>query len=111
MFSRSKQGAVDVISGTVALNLEMCGHLISLVEECLGHGQPRVIIDLKNVPYIDSAGLESLLDVRDRCLEAGGHCKLCAPNHLCQDIFLATGMREEFEILDNVVQGAGSFTR
>ena len=111
MFTKSRQGAVDVISGNVPLNEEMCGHFFSLIEECLGHGQPKIILDLKNVPYIDSAGLELLLDVRDRCDEAGGNYKLCAPNHLCQDILLATGLNQEFEILENVIEGAGSFTR
>jgi len=111
MFTHSRQGAVDIITGNTPLNVEMCSHMLNLVEDCLGHGQPRIILDLRQVSYIDSAGLEALLDIRDRCDEAGGCCKICSPNHLCQDILTATGLDHEFEILDDVIQGAGSFTK
>ena len=72
-------------------------------------GQPRVIIDLGSVAFIDSAGLEALLEINDRCLERGGACKLSAPNALCIDILNATGVGEELEVVDSIVKGAGSF--
>lgn len=109
MFSHTKQGAVDVIAGLVPLDAETCGRLRSAVEHCLTRGQPKLLIDLSQTPYIDSIGLETLLDARDLCQSRGGACKLSAPNNLCSDILKATGLQVEFEIVADVVSGAGSF--
>jgi anti-anti-sigma factor len=110
MFSHSRQGAIDVVGGNDPLNIDSCDQFRSAAESCFGHGPPRIIFDLSGIPYIDSAGLETLLDLRDRCQESSGVCKLAGPNHLCCDILCSTGMSLEFEIVDDVVQGAGSFT-
>lgn len=109
MFSRSKQGAVDVISGTVPLEEESSEDLLRLAEECMTQGQPRLVIDLSRVAFIDSRGLETLLDIRDRYATEGGECKLAGPNRLCRDVLDVTGVAAEFEIASEVLEAAGSF--
>ena len=91
MFQLAKHGAVDVIGGDAPLNAETRERLFEALERCLTRGQPRIVMDLRKVPRIDSAGLEALLDVRDRCRSLGGACKLAGPNRLCLDILNATG--------------------
>ncbi|MDZ4685946.1 MAG: STAS domain-containing protein [Planctomycetaceae bacterium] len=109
MYSRSKQGRVDVVSGDLPLTAELRDDVWQLLEECLEHGQPRIVVDLKRVPLIDSTGLELLLDMRDACQERGGSLTLAEPNPLCQDILSVTGVGEEFEIWSDVVEAAGRF--
>jgi anti-anti-sigma factor len=109
MFKHSKQGAVDVIGGDVPLNAESRERIFELLDQCLSRGQPCVVLDLRKVPLIDSAGLEALLDVRDRCRGLGGASKLAGPNRLCLDILNATGVGTEFEVFSDVLQAAGSF--
>ena len=111
MFERSKQGAVDVIAGDEPLNVESADRVSRLLEDCIGAGQPRVVLDLGNVPLIDSAGLELLLDARQRCAARGGLLELAAPNPLCRDVLHVTGLSAEFEIFDNVLSAVGSFAR
>ena len=111
MFERSQQGAVDLVRGDEPLNLERVMDASELLEACANRGQPRIVIDLKRVPLIDSAGLELLLDVRDRCLKRGGALKLAAPNHLCEDILRITDVAPQFEIFDDVVSAVGSFAQ
>jgi len=109
MVTHSRQGAVDVLSLDAALQEENCDSLRTAAEECVKRGQPRLIIDLGSVAFIDSAGLEALLEINDRCLGRGGACKLSGPNALCVDILRATGVDEELEVVDSIVKGAGSF--
>lgn len=109
MFARSKQGAVDVIAGNGPLNAPNCESLRKLIDAATAQGQPRLVIDLRQVPFIDSAGLELLLDALDRCHHLGGGCKLAAPNALCLDILNATGVGLQFEIFGDMLEGAGSF--
>jgi anti-anti-sigma factor len=109
MITHSRQGAVDVLSLDAALQEENCDSLRAAAEECVKRGQPRLIIDLGSAAFIDSAGLEAILDISDRCLERGGACKLSSPNALCMDILRATGVAEDVEIVETIVKGAGSF--
>lgn len=111
MFERSKQGAVDVIAGDEPLNLESVDRVSRLLDQCIGQGQPRIVLDLGNVPLMDSAGLELLLEARRRCAARGGLIELAAPNPLCRDILHVTGLSAEFDIFDNVLNAVGSFAR
>jgi anti-anti-sigma factor len=109
MVTHSRQGAVDVLSLDAALQEENCDSLRTAAEECFRRGQPRIVIDLGSVAFIDSAGLETLLDLNDRCLSRGGACKLSGPNALCSDILQITGVGDELEVVDSIIKGAGSF--
>jgi anti-anti-sigma factor len=109
MYTRSKQGRIDVITGDLPLGAEQRDDVQELLDECIDHGQPRIVIDLKRVPLIDSCGLELLLDLRDRCQERGGSVTLAAPNPLCRDILSVTGVGSEFEIWSDVIEAAGRF--
>jgi anti-anti-sigma factor len=109
MFSHFRQGAVDVISGDEPLQHDACDRFLATAEPPLRRGQPKLVVDLGSVPFVDSVGLETLLELRDRCTERGGACKLVAPNALCRDILAATGVGYEFEIADSLIDGAGSF--
>lgn len=111
MFQASKQGAVHVVSGAMALNADNLALARDALEECLGKGQPRLVMHLEGVPLIDSVGLELLLDVRDRCLQRGGALQLAAPNPLCRDILQATDLVQQFAIFDDLNSAVGSFSQ
>lgn len=111
MFQASKQGAVYVVSGTLSLNAENLALAREAFEECIGKGQPRLVMHLEGIPLIDSVGLELLLDVRDRCLQRGGALQLAAPNPLCRDILRATDLVSQFAIFDDVNSAVGSFSQ
>jgi anti-anti-sigma factor len=111
MFELEKHGAVHVVHGDSPLNVEFVDKVAALLDECLGSGLPRIVVDLKKVPLIDSAGIELLLDYRDKCQQSGGDLKLAAPNRLCEDILFATGMEQEIEVAAEVLRAVGSFVR
>ena len=111
MFSYTKQGAVKVIVGDEPLNVENAAEAAKVCDEALGQGQPRLVFQLQNVPLIDSAGLELLLDVRDRCMQRGGALHLAAPSALCRDILTATQVAREFAIFDDGLSAVGSFSQ
>jgi len=111
MFERFRQGAVDVIRGKDSLTVEKIKQVSKLLDECVQRGQPRIVFDLEEVPLIDGAGLEMLLDVWDRCLKRGGVLKLSAPNPLCREILSITDVGPQFEIFGDTLSAAGSFAR
>ncbi|MEX0818116.1 MAG: STAS domain-containing protein [Pirellulaceae bacterium] len=109
MFKRSKQGAIDIISGSVPLSGDALDLLDAAFADCLLEGQPRAVLDLRTIPMIDSAGLERLLDIRDRFDRKTGVLKLAGANLLCQDILSVTGIASSFEVFPEVNQAVGSF--
>jgi len=111
MFEHANQGAVDVIHPDVPLHQEYTGHLGEFLEESLHRGQPRVVLDMKDVPLVDSAGLELLIEVQENYQQRGGALKLAAPSPLCREIFEATGVARRFEVYADVTSAVGSFVQ
>ena len=111
MFQRERQGTVDVIRGADALIVQHLDQFGEVLGECLDGGQPKAVLDLQQVPLIDSAGLEQLLEARERFERLGGGLKLLAPNDLCGDILAATGVGEKFEVFSDVKGAVGSFAQ
>lgn len=109
MFKHSKQGAINVISGSIPLSGEALDLLDNAFAPFINEGQPRAVLDLRNVPLIDSAGLERLLDLRDRFQQKAGTLKLAGVNPLCHDILSVTGVASYFESFPEVSQAVGSF--
>ena len=111
MFERAKQGAVDLVRGDDPLNADFVPRVLQLLQECCVRGQPRVVLDLENVPLVDSAGLEMLLDVQEDFQRRGGALKLAVRNTLCREILSVTGVGAHFEILRRGASALGSFVQ
>jgi anti-sigma B factor antagonist len=111
MFERTRQGAVDVIAGDDPLTADGLGGATRVCDELLAAGQPRAVLDMGRIALVDSAGLEWLLSTQERFIQRGGAIKLAAPNQLCRDILLATGVDRHFEIFADAVTAVGSFAR
>ncbi len=111
MFERVRQGAVDLIRGDLPFSADHLQGVSGLLEECLQDGQPYAVLSLENVPLIDSAGLELLVDCKERFEQLGGALKLSAPSPLCEEILLVTGVAEGFEIFAEASSAVGSFVR
>ena len=61
------------------------------------------------MPYIDSEGLETLLDILAEVRKKGGSIKLADPNSVCSDILSATRLDTIFEIYSSADKAGRSF--
>ncbi len=111
MFERIRQGAVDVIRGDSPINGEHVERVGRLLAECLAESQPYVVFDLDNVPLIDSAGLELILDFSEEFRDLGGALKLAGASPLVQEILSVSGLRGRIEVFRESLAAAGSFAR
>lgn len=109
MFERGRTGAVDLVRGADPIHAPSLKQLSAVFDDCLAHGQPRLVLDLEKVPLIDGQGLELLLEYQERCVERGGAMKLAAPNALCSDILLVTDVASRFDVFRDCVSAVGSF--
>ncbi len=111
MFELSQQGAVWVLSGDQPLNTEGIAELETQLQPCFAGAPPKLVLNLQQIPLLDSAGLEWLLDVRQRCEAMGGTFEIAGPTTLCREILQATRLTHHFVVFDDVVTAAGSFAQ
>jgi len=57
-----------------------------------------IVFNMAGVPFIDSAGLEYLLDLQDRLAERFGQVKLVRPDENVMQILEFTRLRSTFEV-------------
>lgn len=111
MYQCKRSGTVDTISGSQPLSRESSSSFLESVESCFGKGQPHIVLDLGATPMVDSAGLEAILDARDRCCKLGGSIVLARPNALCRDILRINEIDKELNVFEDVVHAMGSFAK
>jgi anti-sigma B factor antagonist len=85
-------GEVDLYSSP-----EVRGVLLKLIDK----KAPVIIIDLKNVGYMDSSGVATLVEGWQRMKEYGGKIILASLRKEVRDVFELTKLDNFFEIYDS----------
>ena len=93
------------------------GPLIQEQAEALGHAAlnkaqamlGRLVVDLSNAPYIDSVGLETLLDLADVLEGCGQTLRLAAVSQTITEVLDLTGIISRFEYHDDANLAVRSF--
>lgn len=111
MIKSATQGAVQVFTIEGVLNAEEADHLRDAIEATPQAGRPQWVFDMTEVPLIDSAGCEALLDARDVAASVGGAAHLAAVSPLCEDILSATGLQRYFQTFEGINQAIAQFAR
>lgn len=69
----------------------------------------RFVLDASAVPYIDSRGLEVLVEAGEMVSEAGRNLKLCGVNETLREVFELTEVSDLFEYYETAPAAARSF--
>ena len=75
----------------------------------IADGRQTLIVDLSKVAFVDSAGLEALVDVTEKLNQAGRSLKICGANQTVRAVLRLTGVAGSFEFYDEVNAGVRSF--
>ena len=78
------------------------------VEQTATSGSGWVVMDLSEVPFIDSAGLELLCELQQLCIDNRGRLKLAVASEICSEILRLTDLAGRFETYDSVEEAARS---
>jgi len=79
------------------------------VEELVAKDRRYLLINLANVPMIDSSGIGGLVKSFTHTKNNGGKFKLLNPTLLAQQLLSITGLRSVFEIFDDEAAALASF--
>jgi len=102
--------AGNTVSGDVELDVDNNYLLIEAVEEELNQGKTNIILELKNVSYVDSSGLGAIFDSYKQVVEKDGKLKILNPNVDVKRVLDITKISKKIDILNNEEEAIKSFS-
>src|SRR4029079_957144 len=100
--------AVVEVTGDLVMDSER-GSLKDKVRSLVQQGMMRIIIDLGNVPYMDSSGLGELIHAYATTRNSGGDLKLIRVTRRLKDLLTITKLVTVFDTYDDESSALASF--
>lgn len=105
-----KRSQVQVVQLRGALRMgPAVDNLRQILEESLGCGDTRFLLNLAEVPMIDSTGIGLLVRFLASTKQKGGNVKLVQPSKFAVQTLRLVGVLNLFEIFDNDDAAVESF--
>ncbi|HWL94666.1 MAG TPA: STAS domain-containing protein [Phycisphaerae bacterium] len=79
-------------------------------KKCVEEGFNSLVLDCAHVGAIDSVGLETLLEMQDKCEDLVGCVKLCALDETIERILTITRLIRRFETFPDLDSAVRSFS-
>lgn len=79
------------------------------VQRLIDEKMTGIVLDMKEVTFIDSQCLEQLLWLRDHCNENNSQLKLAGLAETCEKILEITRLQLELDIYDELAEAVKSF--
>lgn len=102
-------GAVAVVRPTGPLTQNDAERLKTQMLEVLAKSLGRLVLDASSVPFIDSRGLEVLVEVSQQLTQTGKALKIAGINDVLREVFELTELTREFEQFTDVNSAVRSF--
>ncbi len=109
MTSREVNGVTVVaMDGRIVLG-EESNSLREKVKSLLADGKKKIVLNMNNVTFIDSAGLGTLVATHHSAKSQGANMKLCHLGTKFQEVLQVTKLFTVFEVFDNETAAVQSF--
>jgi anti-sigma B factor antagonist len=104
-------GDVQIVTILGDITLSKGGDVLlkDKIQSLLQQGHRKVILDLGNVSYVDSAGLGQLVQVYATTSHLGGSLKLLNLTKRLKDLLVLTKLLTVFEAYDTEAEAIASF--
>lgn len=106
---QQKVGTVDVLTPVGALVDDDAGEFCRLLIKRVASTNPRIVVSMQEVPYMDSSALEGLLDATERLGDHAAVLKLAQVTGTCREIFELTGLSGRFRLFNDVQDAVRSY--
>jgi anti-sigma B factor antagonist len=105
------EGVVTIVdlSGRIVLGEESAA-LRDLVRNLISEGNKKILLNLRNVNYIDSSGLGELVSGFTSMQSGGGELKLLNLTKRVRDLLQITKLYTVFDITDDEATSVNSFS-
>jgi len=107
--TRSEIGTAAILSISGPFVADEQKALLEKIDACIRDGITRLVIDMKQMPFIDSAGLETLQSLVPEFARKGADFRITGLNDVCRDIFVATRMMSFIHVTEDTDTAVRSF--
>ena len=104
-----RSGAVTVLKPEGPLLEADAAVLKKKLMATLGASLGRFVLDMSAIPYVDSKGLEALVEVTEEMSRSGQALRLCAPNKTVREVLELTDLASLFEHFEDTNTAVRSF--
>lgn len=106
---QQRQGAVTVLRPKGPLVEAESADFASRVRLAIASSLGRVVIDAASLPFVDSRGLETLVEIAEELADSGLSLRLCGVNETLREVFDLTGTSGLFEHHEDATSAVRSF--
>lgn len=92
------------------MDQQQADRLMSALDEELGNGKHSVILDMTDLAYMNSTGLNILINVLTRSRNAGGDTVIAGVSTSVRQLFLVTKLDSVFTITNTVDEAVAKLT-
>jgi anti-anti-sigma factor len=103
------QGAVMVLKPEGALVEGVAAAVKDRLMQMLASSLGRFVLDLSAVPFVDSKGLEALVEVTEEMGQSGQVLRLCAANKTVREVLDLTDLAGLFDHFEDATTAVRSF--
>ncbi|MCX5662011.1 MAG: STAS domain-containing protein [Planctomycetota bacterium] len=104
-----RQGAVLVLKPVGPLVQADAEQFAARLQEAMAGTLGRCVFDASAVPFLDSRGVETLVDITESLGQSGRSLKLCAAGETFRQALELTGWGDAFEYFADAHSGVRSF--
>lgn len=109
MESRQTDSGVTVLAPSGRLDVVGAPALKEAVSEAMKNGQPKLVIDLEGVTFVDSSGLGSVVSALKQVRSSKGDLRLAAPNQQVRVVLELTTLDRVFPYFATVEEALTDF--
>ena len=102
VYELSRSGDVKLLRVRSLLNELTNREILELAQTCLDEGYGDFIVDLEEMPYTNSVGLNFLISLRVRCLDGAGRLIVANASDKILQLLDITKLRPLFQLTDSV---------
>jgi len=106
---RKAVGDVTVCSLSGEININTSPDLRKVFDDLISKKAIKVVLDLKEVTYIDSSGLATLIEMLRRMKKFDGKLRLCDLSDKIRSLFEITKLTKLFEMFSNEEEAIKGF--
>ncbi len=107
--TRQVDNGVTVVAPTGRLDVAGAPALKDAISEALKNGQPRVVLDMEGVSFVDSTGLGSVIAALKQIRSSQGDLRLAAPNQQVRVVLELTTLDRVFPYYSTVEEALTGF--
>ncbi len=96
------QGQAQILAVSGELDLAAAGSLEEELDRVLEAGPPVIVVDLKELDFIDSTGLSVLVRAHQRAQESGLELGLVNPGTQVERLLSLTGLAQRLTLSDSL---------